>query len=159
MSYSLMAMGLIMKAMAVLFVFTAVALVLVVLIQKGRGGGLSAAFGGGAAGGLLGSKTGDFLTWVTIVLVGVFLLISVVMAKFYRPTVRQFAAPAPTPSAVDQARRQQAAPPMTEQTSPEMEPAIVPEAESTELPPPAGDLEETPDDDAESADVNTVGGA
>jgi preprotein translocase subunit SecG len=153
-----MAVGLIMKAMAVLFVLTAVGLVLVVLIQKGRGGGLTAALGGGAGGGLLGSKTGDFLTWVTIVLVGVFLLISVVMAKYYRPTVRQFAAPAPPPSAVDQARRQPATPPMTEQTSPEMEPAIPPEAESTELPAPAGDLEETPDDEAEAADVNVVGG-
>jgi preprotein translocase subunit SecG len=38
------------------------------------------------AGGILGSKTGDFLTWVTITLVGVFLLLAVVMAKFYKPT-------------------------------------------------------------------------
>jgi hypothetical protein len=37
------------------------------------------------AGGILGSKTGDFLTWVTIVLAGVFLLLAVVMAKFYKP--------------------------------------------------------------------------
>jgi preprotein translocase subunit SecG len=37
------------------------------------------------AGGILGSKTGDFLTWVTITLVGVFLLLAVVMAKFYKP--------------------------------------------------------------------------
>jgi preprotein translocase subunit SecG len=39
------------------------------------------------AGGVLGSKTGDFLTWVTIVLVGVFLLLAIVMGKFYRPSV------------------------------------------------------------------------
>ena len=37
------------------------------------------------AGNLLGSKTGDFLTWVTIVMVGVFLTLAVVMAKWYRP--------------------------------------------------------------------------
>ena len=74
-----------MHFIAVVFVICCVALVLIILIQKGRGGGLSAAFGGGMAGGILGSKTGDFLTWVTIVLVGVFLLLAVVLAKFYVP--------------------------------------------------------------------------
>ena len=47
------------------------------------------------AGGILGSKTGDFLTWVTIVLVGVFLTLAVVMAKFYRPDVSEFGEDAP----------------------------------------------------------------
>lgn len=70
---------------APLFVFCCLALILIILIQKGRGGGLSAAFGGAGAGGVLGSKTGDFLTWVTIVLVGVFLSLAVVLAKYYKP--------------------------------------------------------------------------
>jgi preprotein translocase subunit SecG len=87
--FSLLAVGLLLNVIAVLFAICAVALILVILIQKGRGGGLSAAFGGGAAGGLLGSKTGDFLTWVTIGLVGVFLLLAVVMAKFYKPSVSE----------------------------------------------------------------------
>jgi preprotein translocase subunit SecG len=69
-----------------LFVLCCITLILIILIQKGRGGGLSAAFGGAMASGILGSKTGDFLTWVTIVLVGVFLTLAVVMAKFYKPT-------------------------------------------------------------------------
>nr|MBC8216879.1 hypothetical protein [Planctomycetota bacterium] len=30
------------------------------------------------------------LTWVTIILVGVFLLLAVVMGKFYRPSVSDF---------------------------------------------------------------------
>jgi preprotein translocase subunit SecG len=60
------------------------------LIQKGKGGGLSAAFAGGMASGLLGSKTGDFLTWVTIVLVVIFLTLAGLMAKFYRPGVGDF---------------------------------------------------------------------
>ncbi len=76
----------ILKWVAVpLFVICCLALVLIILIQKGRGGGLSSAFGGGGGGGLLGSKTGDFLTWVTIVLVGVFLSLAVFLAKYYRP--------------------------------------------------------------------------
>ncbi len=79
-----------MKVVAALFIICCVALILIILIQKGRGGGLSAAFGGGMAGGILGSKTGDFLTWVTIVLVGVFLTLAVVMGKFYKPAVSEF---------------------------------------------------------------------
>ena len=80
----------IMKVVAVLFVICCVALILIILVQKGKGGGLSSAFGGGMAGGILGSKTGDFLTWVTIVLVGVFLTLAVVMGKYYKPAVSDF---------------------------------------------------------------------
>jgi preprotein translocase subunit SecG len=85
--FPFLAVSFIMKIVAVLFSVCAVALILIILVQKGKGGGLSAAFGGGAAGGILGSKTGDFLTWVTIVLVGVFLTLAVVMAKFYKPSL------------------------------------------------------------------------
>ena len=80
-----------MKLVAVLFALTCISLILIVLIQKGKGGGLSSAFGGGMAGGVLGTKTGDFLTWVTISLVAVFLLLAVVMAKFYKPSVDDLA--------------------------------------------------------------------
>jgi len=90
----LLAAAFIMKVIAGVFVLCAVALVLIVLIQKGRGGGLGGVFGGGLASGILGSKTGDFLTWVTVSLVGLFLLLSGVMAKFYKPTVSDFGGPA-----------------------------------------------------------------
>ena len=84
-AFSLLAVGFVMKVVAVLFCMSAVILVLAVLIQKGRGGGLSGAFGGGGmASGILGSKTGDFLTWVTVALVGLFLMLALVMAKFYK---------------------------------------------------------------------------
>jgi len=75
----------IMHFVAVMWVVCAVVLILVILIQKGRGTGLSGAFGGGMAGGILGTKTGDFLTWVTVGLVGALLLLTVAMAKFYKP--------------------------------------------------------------------------
>ncbi len=81
----ILALSFIKNVVAVLFVISCVSLVLIILIQKGRGGGLSGAFGGAMASGILGSKTGDFLTWVTISLVGVFLLLAVVMAKIYKP--------------------------------------------------------------------------
>ena len=88
--FPLLAVTFIMKVAAVFFFILSFALVLIILIQKGRGGGLSGVLGGGMASGILGSKTGDFLTWVTIVLVGLFLTLAVVMAKFYRPSVSDF---------------------------------------------------------------------
>jgi preprotein translocase subunit SecG len=90
MALPFLSVSFIMSIVAVLFIVCCLILILVILIQKGRGGGLSAAFGGGGAGSILGSKTGDFLTWLTIVLVGVFLMLAVVMAKFYKPEVSDF---------------------------------------------------------------------
>ena len=84
-----LAIGLTMKIMAAIFLICAVVLVLVILVQKGRGGGLGAAFGGGA-GSVLGSKTGDFLTWLTVILFGLFLTLAVLMDKFYRPSISDF---------------------------------------------------------------------
>ena len=69
-----------------LFIFVCLMLIGVVLLQKGKGGGLSSAFGGGA-GSAFGTKTGDVMTWVTIVIVGLFLLLSIGTAVAYRPEV------------------------------------------------------------------------
>jgi protein translocase SecG subunit len=52
--FSLLAVSFVMNVVGILFIICAVALILVILIQKGRGGGLSSAFGGGMASGLLG---------------------------------------------------------------------------------------------------------
>lgn len=76
-----------MKLVAFIFILASVSIILIILLQKGRGGGLGGAFGGGGGGGLLGTKTGDFLTWVTVGLVILFLVLAVVMGKWYRPTV------------------------------------------------------------------------
>jgi preprotein translocase subunit SecG len=85
-----LAVGIVMNLVAILFILVSVILTLLILIQKGRGGGLSAAFGGGMASGLLGSKTGDFLTWATITVVSVFLVLAVLLAKFYRPSITEY---------------------------------------------------------------------
>ncbi|MDD5459302.1 MAG: preprotein translocase subunit SecG, partial [Phycisphaerae bacterium] len=88
----ILAVGFIMKAVAVLWFLSALVLILIILIQKGRGGGLSGAFGGGGmASSVLGTKTGDFLTWATICLVGLFFVLLIVMARFYHPSVGQYA--------------------------------------------------------------------
>lgn len=87
--FSILAVSFLMNVVAALFFVSAVALILLILVQKGRGGGLSAAFTGGAASGIMGSKTGDFLTWVTIVLAGLFLIFAVLLAKYYRPSLSE----------------------------------------------------------------------
>lgn len=53
-------------------------LMLVVLIQRGRGGGLSGAFGGAGGTSAFGAKTGDVFTWITVVTTAVFLLLAIV---------------------------------------------------------------------------------
>ena len=67
--------------LAVLFAFVCVLMMLVILIQKPRGGGLSGAFGGagGSAQSAFGAKTGDFLTWLTVGFFVVFLIIAVLL--------------------------------------------------------------------------------
>ncbi len=62
-----------------LFLLVCLLLILIVLIQKGRGGGLASAFGGMGGNTAFGSKTGDVLTWATSIVFGVFLLMAVVL--------------------------------------------------------------------------------
>lgn len=63
----------------VIFILLSILLVLIVLIQKGRGGGLSGAFGGAGGHTAFGSKTGDVLTWATSIIFGVFVLLAVAL--------------------------------------------------------------------------------
>src|SRR6266404_2330991 len=72
----------------VLFIIVCLFLILLVLIQKGRGGGLSGAFGGGGGNTAFGSKTGDVLTWATSIVFGVFLILAIalnLLANNYNP--------------------------------------------------------------------------
>ena len=69
--------GLFENLLILLFTFVCLILILVVLIQKGRGGGLSGAFGGAGGNTAFGSKTGDVLTWATSIIFGIFLLLAI----------------------------------------------------------------------------------
>jgi len=85
MAIPLAAVSIFWHIVIVVWLLVALSLILVVLIQKGRGGGLASAFGGAGASSLLGTKTGDFLTWLTIGLVAAFLILSVIMGLYMRP--------------------------------------------------------------------------
>lgn len=68
----------------ILFSAVCFLLIVVVLLQKGRGGGLGAAFGG-AGSSAFGTRTGDVFTWITIVLTVLFLLLAVGSTLIFRP--------------------------------------------------------------------------
>jgi preprotein translocase subunit SecG len=75
----ILALSFVWKTVAVLWVIAAVILILIILAQKGKGAGLGGAFGGGAGGSLLGTKTGDFFTWLTIVIAAVVLIFPIML--------------------------------------------------------------------------------
>ncbi|NBB94180.1 MAG: preprotein translocase subunit SecG [Planctomycetes bacterium] len=82
----------------ILFLIICALLIIVVLLQRGRGGGLGAAFGG-AGSSAFGTRTGDVFTWVTIVLTALFLLLAIGVAVAYRPDIGQVATPSFDPPA------------------------------------------------------------
>jgi len=60
----------------VLLIFCSLILILLVLIQRGKGGGLAGAFGGMGGSSAFGAKAGDVFTKVTMYVAGVWIVIS-----------------------------------------------------------------------------------
>lgn len=80
----------VLASLIVLFVAVSFIMILVVLIQKPQGGGLSGAFGAAADGAgqtAFGAKTGDVLTLVTVGVFVVFLTIAGVLNLVIEPTL------------------------------------------------------------------------
>ena len=77
-----------------LFVAICVLLIVVILLQKGRGGGLAGAFGGAGGHSAFGAKTGDVFTWITIALTTMFVLVAIVGNYTFVPEQP----PPPTPT-------------------------------------------------------------
>ncbi len=87
-------------ALVVLFLFLSVLMVLVILIQRPQGGGLSGAFGSSAGSGqtAFGARTGDALTIATITVFILFLLMACGLNFAVRPPKGGLATPAATSS-------------------------------------------------------------
>ena len=82
-----------------LYVIICIFLILLVLIQKGRGGGLSGAFGGSGGNTAFGTKTGDVLTWATSIVFAIFVFLAVAM-NLSAEYDRKHSAPTVVPTAV-----------------------------------------------------------
>ncbi len=64
-----------------LIVALALVLMLIVLIQRGKGGGLAGAFGGAGGSSAFGSRAGDAFTRITLIVAAVWVLLIVVQVK------------------------------------------------------------------------------
>ena len=115
--------------LATLFILICILLIVVVLIQKGRGGGLAGAFSGAGGHSAFGSRTGDMFTWVTVVLVGLFLLLGVAAVRYYRPPTA-VNAPTAQPAPVEPAPVESA--PAETQTAPATPAETAPSAAPTQ---------------------------
>jgi preprotein translocase subunit SecG len=71
-------------------------LILLVLIQRGKGGGLAGAFGGVGGSSAFGSRAGDVFTRVTIIVAGVWLVLLMIQVI----AIRQVSAPGKARSAI-----------------------------------------------------------
>jgi preprotein translocase subunit SecG len=60
-------------------------LILLVLIQKGKGGGLAGAFGGSGGSSAFGSRAGDTFTRITIYVAAVWILLIMILIKLVQP--------------------------------------------------------------------------
>lgn len=124
--------------MVVFFLVVCVGMILIVLIQRPQGGGLSGAFGSGGGGAgagqtAFGTKTGDVLTWGTVSVFFVYLVVAVALNFVARPD---------TSGAVEQPVL--VTPESQEEPAPAEEPQTLPPLEGGE---PAGQTPETPAED------------
>jgi protein translocase SecG subunit len=64
-----------------LLILLSVFMMLLVLIQRGKGGGLAGAFGGAGGSSAFGSRAGDTFTRVTIIVAAIWILLVMLLIK------------------------------------------------------------------------------
>lgn len=65
--------------LTIVFVLISILMICIVLLQRGRGGGLVGAFGAGGGQSAFGTKTGDVFTTATVIIFVVFLLLAFIL--------------------------------------------------------------------------------
>lgn len=68
-----------------LVILSGLFLILLVLIQRGKGGGLAGAFGGMGGSSAFGSRAGDLFTRITIIAAAVWMLLIMLTVKVVQP--------------------------------------------------------------------------
>jgi preprotein translocase subunit SecG len=74
----------------VAMLLTAIFLILIVLVQRGRGGGLAGAFGGAGGQSAFGTKAGDLFTKITIGVATFWIVLCLAALKFMGTTKQGF---------------------------------------------------------------------
>lgn len=74
-----------LSLLQLLLFFVSLWLIFLILIQRGKGGGLTAAFGGGGGDSAFGAKAGDAFTKITIVSALVWITLCMVTIAAYNP--------------------------------------------------------------------------
>jgi preprotein translocase subunit SecG len=78
-------MGWAIIPITILLMLISVFMILLVLIQRGKGGGLAGAFGGSGGSSAFGSRAGDTFTRVTIIVAAIWLLLVMILIKIVHP--------------------------------------------------------------------------
>lgn len=147
------------NVLGTLFGFLAIFLMMVILLQRGKGVGLAGAFGGAGGQTAFGSKTGDVLTWATVVIAGIFLLFAVGMNYLFAPIAGGLGAPsavvaptsnAPPPSATPISVPDDDSAPFSESPAPIPSPSDNDTSASDQPPESAAPPESTEDPPAET---------
>jgi preprotein translocase subunit SecG len=73
----------------ILIVLLSLFMILLVLIQRGKGGGLAGAFGGVGGSSAFGSRAGDMFTRITLIVAGVWLLLAMVQVVVLQGTAEE----------------------------------------------------------------------
>jgi preprotein translocase subunit SecG len=76
-------MGFIKGLLLVMLLLTAVFMIVLVLIQRGKGGGLAGAFGGMGGQSAFGTKAGDLFTKITIGVASFWIVLCLVTVKVF----------------------------------------------------------------------------
>ena len=74
------------KLLGIVVLILSVFLILLILIQRGKGGGLIGALGGSGGSSPFGSRAGDQFTRITIYVALVWLLLIMIMVRVYQGT-------------------------------------------------------------------------
>jgi preprotein translocase subunit SecG len=127
----------------ILLFLTSLFLILLVLIQRGRGGGLAGAFGGLGGQSAFGTKAGDLFTRITIVVATFWILLCAASVKLLSDTgssllspnlggdqARQQAKEAAAPPAQPGGEKETATPPAGDKPTAKTPPADAPVKES-----------------------------
>ena len=73
----------------ILVLLLGIFLILLVLIQRGKGGGLAGAFGGVGGSSAFGSRAGDLFTRITITVAGIWILLTMIQVVVVQSVAQQ----------------------------------------------------------------------